>query len=109
MVSESSTVCEPAVTASVKINSVSASTSGAVNVVGDEFSLLREMAGKRGSCDHEYVKGSPSGSFAVHGMLTDTPSLTVWFGPTMTVGLRFCEVISRMGQDHRVRVRVCAV
>ena len=119
IVSESATVCGPAVTVRVKVNAVSPSTGGATNVVGGKLGLLRETAGEAESCDHEYVRVSSSGSLAVHGMLTVVPSLTVWSGPTLTVGLRFCVVVSRMVRvivsssevvpSSTVRVRVIGV
>ena len=88
-------------------------------MVGDKSWLLSWMAGNSGSCDHEYVKESPSGSFAIHVTLTVAPSLTVWSDPTLTVGLMLSVVTSSMVRtivssservpSSTVRVRVIVV
>ena len=89
-------------------------------MVGDKSGLFRERTGRRGFCDHEYVKESPSGSFAIHVTLTVAPSLTVWSDPTLTVGLMLSVVTSSMVRtivswytesvpSSTVRVRVIVV
>lgn len=85
MLTVSTDVLTPSLTATWKTSVVFETRSGAVNVGAVELTSLRTTVGPD-TCDQVYVSPSPSGSVPLAASVTVASSVTDWSGPAFAVG-----------------------
>ena len=74
-------------TVSRNVSSVSAATSGAVNVAVAVSAFERSTVGFPARCFHAKPSSSPSGSVPRPASVTASPAPTAWFAPALALGL----------------------